>query len=409
MSIIVNDKNLGHVSAYAYAKSKGYTGTEEEFAQLMASYADVAVQAEASAEDSEAHAVGQRNGVDVGPEDPTYHNNAKYYAEQAASGSGSSFDLSDRMAKGVDGNGDVVDGAVVEGDIANNKASGNNSHAEGSNTTASGVNSYAEGGGTKALGAQSHAEGGGTTASGVNSHAEGGGTTASGLASHAEGTGARAIGGSSHAEGSGTNASGDYSHAEGSGTTASGTNSHAGGFVTKASRKSQTVIGEYNIEDTTGGDGSVRGNYAFIIGNGTSDNKRSNAFAVKWDGTFVFADGTEITPTQLANAVSGPFIVNVDTTRVMANDTTTYTVMSCSATYSEIKSAYDSGRLCEARILVGGQAYPGAPRTNTIIPLSSLDDLAGIIQFDSTHANLYKQLVIRKSGSPIATYQESTT
>ena len=42
MSISVNDKNLGHVSAYAYAKSKGYTGTEEEFAELMASYATVA-------------------------------------------------------------------------------------------------------------------------------------------------------------------------------------------------------------------------------------------------------------------------------------------------------------------------------------------------------------------------------
>ena len=32
---------LGDVSAYAYAVSKGYTGTEEEFAELMASYADV--------------------------------------------------------------------------------------------------------------------------------------------------------------------------------------------------------------------------------------------------------------------------------------------------------------------------------------------------------------------------------
>lgn len=42
-------KNLGMVTAYAYAVSKGYTGTEEEFAELMASYADVAQDAEASA------------------------------------------------------------------------------------------------------------------------------------------------------------------------------------------------------------------------------------------------------------------------------------------------------------------------------------------------------------------------
>ena len=34
-------KDLGMVTAYAYAVSKGYTGTEDEFAQLMASYADV--------------------------------------------------------------------------------------------------------------------------------------------------------------------------------------------------------------------------------------------------------------------------------------------------------------------------------------------------------------------------------
>ena len=39
-------------------------------------------QADDSAEDSEAWAVGERDGVPVGPSDPTYHNNAKYYSEQ---------------------------------------------------------------------------------------------------------------------------------------------------------------------------------------------------------------------------------------------------------------------------------------------------------------------------------------
>ena len=34
-------KFIGNVSAYAYAVEKGYTGTEEEFALLMASYATV--------------------------------------------------------------------------------------------------------------------------------------------------------------------------------------------------------------------------------------------------------------------------------------------------------------------------------------------------------------------------------
>lgn len=51
MSVITKD--LGVATAYGYAKSKGYTGTEEEFAELMASYADVAQQAEAAAQDAE--------------------------------------------------------------------------------------------------------------------------------------------------------------------------------------------------------------------------------------------------------------------------------------------------------------------------------------------------------------------
>lgn len=34
--------NLGVVTAYGYAKQKGYSGTEAEFAQLLADYADVA-------------------------------------------------------------------------------------------------------------------------------------------------------------------------------------------------------------------------------------------------------------------------------------------------------------------------------------------------------------------------------
>ena len=41
-----------------------------------------------SAEDSEAWAVGERGGVPVGPGDPTYHNNSKYWAEQGGGGGG---------------------------------------------------------------------------------------------------------------------------------------------------------------------------------------------------------------------------------------------------------------------------------------------------------------------------------
>lgn len=47
--------------------------------------------AEDSAEDAEAWAVGQRNGADVPSTDPAYHNNAKYYKDQAQNITGGEF------------------------------------------------------------------------------------------------------------------------------------------------------------------------------------------------------------------------------------------------------------------------------------------------------------------------------
>lgn len=58
---------------------------------------------------------------------------------------------------------------------------------------------------------------------------------------------------------------------------ASGAYAAAFGRDTQASSKDQTVIGKYNVEDTDE-------KYAFIIGNGTDDENRSNALAVDWDG-----------------------------------------------------------------------------------------------------------------------------
>ena len=168
-------------------------------------------------------------------------------------------------------------------------ASGSASHAEGYITTASGSDAHAEGASTTAGGDWSHAEGIHTTASGSASHAEGFFTIASGNYSHAEGYYTTASGGYSHAEGYYTTASSDWSHAEGHNTTASGSDahaegiyttasgsaSHAGGYHTTAFGAYQTVIGKYNVIDDT---------YAFIIGNGTEDNARSNAFTVDWNG-----------------------------------------------------------------------------------------------------------------------------
>ena len=43
------DQNIGMVTAYAYAVSKGYDGTEDEFAELLANFADAAQRAEQAA------------------------------------------------------------------------------------------------------------------------------------------------------------------------------------------------------------------------------------------------------------------------------------------------------------------------------------------------------------------------
>lgn len=107
--------------------------------------------------------------------------------------------------------------------------------------------------------------------------AEGDTTTASGYVSHAEGWDTESSGRWSHAEGYGTTASGQGAHAEGGGTIASGDLSHASGFCTIAASHYQTVIGHFNMIDTTD-------TFAFIIGNGSSDTARSNALTVDWSG-----------------------------------------------------------------------------------------------------------------------------
>lgn len=69
--------------------------SEYEFIQEAIELTQQAVtDAEGYSEDAEAWAVGERGGVPVDPSDPTYHNNAEYYAQQASQ-IGSLDDLSD--------------------------------------------------------------------------------------------------------------------------------------------------------------------------------------------------------------------------------------------------------------------------------------------------------------------------
>ena len=191
----------------------------------------------------------------------------------------------------------VVAGSVDSTSASQNIASGSFSFAEGVDTTASEFASHAEGVGTTASGEYSHAEGYQTTASGGNSHAEGQHTTASG--------------GTSHAEGTYTTASSANSHAEGNQTTASGYESHAQNLGTIAKGAQQTAIGKWNVEQGTSNSRPATTDYALIVGNGTTEQNRSNAFAMKWDGTFVFANNTEISPDEFAAMKEGGMVVHI--------------------------------------------------------------------------------------------------
>lgn len=177
-------------------------------------------------------------------------------------------------------------GAMSISEGFDTRAEGFACHSEGYVTRASSTCSHAEGNYTNATGSNSHAEGSRTNATRYCAHAEGNYTTASNKMAHAEGYSTTASGYTSHAEGYVTTASEYSSHAEGTHSVASGAYSHAQNYYTIARSRYQTAIGAYNIEDSSN-------TYAFIIGNGTADDARSNAFTVDWSGN-INLKGTHI-------------------------------------------------------------------------------------------------------------------
>lgn len=143
----------------------------------------------------------------------------------------------------------------------------------GDRTKATGENSHAEGTLTMATGENSHAEGTRCEAIGDSSHAEGIQTKASGLCSHAEGNQTRAIGQGSHVEGTGSFAKGQWSHAE--------------GYYTEAAGRYQHVQGRHNVIDESN-------RFADIVGNGTDSLNKSNAYALDWHGNLHLKGGVYV-------------------------------------------------------------------------------------------------------------------
>ena len=74
-----------HNNAKFYATQAEQAVEEAAAAGIEAAIADVIAGVSGKAEDAESWAVGKRDGTDVASPDPAYHNNAKYYAQQASS------------------------------------------------------------------------------------------------------------------------------------------------------------------------------------------------------------------------------------------------------------------------------------------------------------------------------------
>ena len=185
-------------------------------------------------------------------------------------------------------------GAYSHAEGQDTEATQSYAHAEGKLTHATAAGAHAEGQKTWATYGYSHAEGEESKAENYYAHAEGKATQAAGQAAHAEGRESKAIGAYSHAEGYNTSTSKEAqgAHAEGQNTSASAAASHAAGINTQAKhtgstatgnstitgRNYQVVIGQFNDVDT---------NALFVVGNGTADNDRKNAFVIKEDGSLV--------------------------------------------------------------------------------------------------------------------------
>jgi hypothetical protein len=118
-----------------------------------------------------------------------------------------------------------------------------------------------------ALGPSSFAAGRNNMVSGMNGAATGEFNTVSGWCAKANGYNNQAIGGESEAGGRDTIARGDFSKTIGQGTIAEDPH--------------QFARGRYNIIDT-------KKKYLDIVGNGTADNKRSNAYTLDKDGNAWF-------------------------------------------------------------------------------------------------------------------------
>lgn len=141
--------------------------------------------------------------------------------------------------------------------------------------------------------------------------------------------------------------------------TASGDGSIALNEATHAIGRAQLAIGTYNEDDSTAttthpSETSDYGTYAFIIGNGTAENARSNALTVDWNGNVDIASGAKY-------KINGTALSASDVSAIPNNGGTITQDSSSPATYALTVNDGNSNALTvdwDGNVEAAGDIYP---------------------------------------------------
>ena len=151
-------KDLGAVSAYAYAVEKGYTGTEEEFATLMASYATVAEEAAESAESASTSAESASASAQTATTKASEASTSATQASASATSASQSASTATTKASEASASASTAGTKASEASISATTASSKASEASASATSAQTAQGLAESARDDAIGAKTDAE-----------------------------------------------------------------------------------------------------------------------------------------------------------------------------------------------------------------------------------------------------------